>query len=84
MGRNHQVRLLRIVGYEAYRLCCPFGKDFEQEIDLVHEFEPKRYRAMEAVFGQSYEYTRQFLAYREQMKSLQRNADQIRLEGFYE
>ena len=63
---------------------CPFGKDFEQEIDLVHEFEPKRYRAMEAVFGQSYEYTRQFLAYREQMKSLQRNADQIRLEGFYE
>ncbi len=42
---------------------------------------PKRYRAnVRLSLGSHIEYTRQLLAYREQMKSLQRNADQIRAE----
>lgn len=52
---------------------CPFGKNFEQELELVQQFEPKRYRAMMAVFGKSYEYTRMFLTFRAKMKDCKRN-----------
>ena len=66
---------------------CPFGKNFEQELDLVQQYEPKRYRAINAIFGESYEYTRQFMAFREKMKrekeeEKRRDAEQISLEGF--
>lgn len=47
---------------------CPFGKDFEQELELVKMFEPNRYRAMLAVFGESYDYTRRFLEFRAKMR----------------
>ena len=63
---------------------CPFGKDFENELDLVCLFEPKKYRAMEAVFGQSYAYTRKFWEYRERRKRLGKSKEQILLEGFYD
>ena len=45
---------------------CPFGKDFERELDLVRVFEPKRHTAMLCVFGESYGYTRQFLEFRKE------------------
>lgn len=48
---------------------CPFGKDFEKELELAAKYEPKFYKAMLKVFGQSYEYTRKYLAYREKMKN---------------
>lgn len=47
---------------------CPFGKEFEKELELVQKYEPIFYKAMNKIFGQSYEYTRQYLAFREQMK----------------
>ena len=41
--------------------CCPFGKEFETELELVQIYEPKMVGAVEAIFGKSYEYTRKFL-----------------------
>lgn len=62
---------------------CPFGKAFEEELELVKVFEPKRYRAMLAVFGQSYDYTRRFLEFRAKMKTKPEEIDrnQTKIEG---
>lgn len=47
---------------------CPYGKQFEQELELMQLFEPKFYRAALKIFGDSYEYTRGYLKFREEMK----------------
>lgn len=62
---------------------CPFGKKFEDELKLVQIFEPKRYQAMLAVFGESYDYTRCFLEFREKMKINEKPEDkmQTRING---
>ena len=54
---------------------CPFGKDFEEEIALAEKYEPKFHKAMLNVFGASYDYTRRYLAFREQMKSLNKGSE---------
>lgn len=43
---------------------CPFARDFEHEIKIIHDFEPQLYTACENLFGCSYEYRREFLKYR--------------------
>lgn len=48
---------------------CPYGKEFEQELDLMQQYEPKFYKAALNVFGKSYDYTRRYLTFREQMKN---------------
>ena len=53
---------------------CPFGKDFEGELALAEKYEPKFHKAMINVFGASYDYTRSFLAFREQMKIIDKGA----------
>lgn len=47
---------------------CPFGRNFEEELRLVHIHEPKFYKARLNIFGPSYEYRRQFEAFREKLK----------------
>lgn len=49
---------------------CPFGKEFEQELELMKKYEPKLYRAAMKIFGPSYEYTRGYYLFRENMKML--------------
>ena len=49
---------------------CPFGKDFEGELALAEKYEPKFHKAMLNVFGASYDYTRRYLAFRKEMKAL--------------
>lgn len=39
---------------------CPFGRDFEQELKVIEKYEPKLYKAVNNIFGDSYEYTRQY------------------------
>lgn len=39
---------------------CPFGRDFEQELEVIKEHEPKLYKAVNNIFGNSYEYTRKY------------------------
>lgn len=47
---------------------CPYGKEFERELALMQEHEPKLYKAAINIFGESYEYTRGYLKFRERMK----------------
>lgn len=48
--------------------CCPFGgKDVEGELLAIKEYEPKLYKAVNNIFGDSYEYTRK---YREFVKKM--------------
>lgn len=49
---------------------CPYGKEFEQELQLMQQYEPKFYKAVLNIFGASYEYTRGYLRFREEMKKL--------------
>lgn len=39
---------------------CPFSRDFEQELMIIHKFEPNLFKAVIKIFGQSYEYTRNY------------------------
>lgn len=39
---------------------CPYGRDFEFELQIIAEHEPKLYKAVNNIFGKSYEYTRQY------------------------
>ena len=48
---------------------CPYGKEFEQELALMQKYEPKFYKAAINIFGASYEYTRGYLRFREEMKN---------------
>lgn len=54
--------------------CCPFGKEFEQELELAGKYEPKLFRAAQAIFGKSYDYTRKFLEFREKLGEKERGA----------
>ena len=47
---------------------CPFGKRFEEELASIEQYEPKLLKAANAIFKDSYEYTRAYLRFREEMK----------------
>lgn len=49
--------------------CCPFGKEFEKELEAAKAYEPKLYTAANAIFGKSYEYTRKYRAFYAEMKT---------------
>lgn len=39
---------------------CPFGRDFEHELEIIRDYEPKLYKAVDNIFGDSYDYTRKY------------------------
>ena len=39
---------------------CPYGRDFEEELRIIEEHEPKLYKAVNNIFKDSYEYTRKY------------------------
>lgn len=39
---------------------CPFGRDFEFELEVIKKYEPKLYMAVNSIFRESYEYTRKY------------------------
>lgn len=39
---------------------CPFGRNFEYELEVIKKYEPKLYVAVNNIFGKSYEYTRKY------------------------
>ena len=47
---------------------CPFGRDFEFELDVINKYEPKLYKAVNYIFGDSYEYTRKYREFRKKME----------------
>lgn len=47
--------------------CCPFGRDFEKELRAAAQYEPQLFTAANNVFGASYDYTRRYRAFCEEM-----------------
>lgn len=39
---------------------CPYGRDFEQELEIIEKYEPKLFVGVNNIFGDSYEYTRKY------------------------
>lgn len=54
---------------------CPFGEDFENELRIIEIYEPQLYKAVNNIFGKSYDYTRKYLAYREQKQREKKGVD---------
>lgn len=57
--------------------CCPFGSGFEHELEVVKQYEPKLYIAANAIFGESYDYTRRYRRFKESFKREKRRGGQI-------
>jgi hypothetical protein len=47
---------------------CPYAFDLEAELKAVEQNEPKLYKALNKVFGESYEYTRKYREFQKQMR----------------
>lgn len=64
---------------------CPFGREFEAELEALKRFKPKMYRAAIGVFEKSYEYTRKYREFckvmneREKLRKI-KDAGQITLD----
>ena len=48
---------------------CPFGKNFEGELEVIQKYESKLYKAVMNIFGDSYAYTRAYKKFWEEMKA---------------
>ena len=42
---------------------CPYGRNFEDELSVMEQYEPNLFKAVNNVFGESYEYTRKYREY---------------------
>lgn len=47
---------------------CPYGRDFEEELNVINEHEPRLYKAVNYIFHDSYEYTRKYKEFRKKME----------------
>lgn len=58
---------------------CPFGQNFEYELQVIEKKEPKLYKAVNKIFGKSYEYTRKYYEYRKAKNQLTDEEGQLSL-----
>ena len=49
--------------------CCPFGSNFEAELEAAEKYEPKLHMAALKVFGDSFEYTRAYRKFRDKRQA---------------
>jgi 3'-phosphoadenosine 5'-phosphosulfate sulfotransferase (PAPS reductase)/FAD synthetase len=47
---------------------CPFGREFESELDAISTYEPKLEKAVRHLFGESYEFTKKYQKFKEENK----------------
>lgn len=52
---------------------CPFGRDFEYELEVIEKYEPKLFVAVNNIFCDSYEYTRKYREFCKEMDEKKRN-----------
>ena len=52
--------------------CCSYGRDFENELQVAEKYEPKLFKAVNNIFGDSYEYTRKYREFCKEMNEKQR------------
>lgn len=53
--------------------CCPYGRDFEYELEVAKQHEPKLYKAVTNIFKDSYEYTRKYHEFVKQAREKEEN-----------
>lgn len=53
---------------------CPYGRDFEKELEIIQKYEPKLYKACTNIFGESYEYTRKYREFVKEMKTKEKES----------
>lgn len=58
---------------------CPFGKNFEYELEIMKKYEPKLYKAALHIFGASYEYTRAYKKFVKDKEKEKRGYEQLNL-----
>ena len=46
---------------------CPFNRNIEKDLQIIKQYEPKLYKACINIFGESYEYTRQYREFQRKM-----------------
>jgi len=56
--------------------CCPYEKNFDAELEIIKEKEPKLYKAVNNIFGESYEYTRKYREFVAKKKQEEKEAKQ--------
>lgn len=65
--------------YEVYGLkrtgCagCPFGSNFEEELRIIEQYEPRLFKAVNHIFGKSYDYTRRYREFKANYKPENKN-----------
>ena len=47
---------------------CPFSMNFESELKMLEQYEPKMAKAVKNIFAPSYEYTRAYLKFRDEQR----------------
>lgn len=60
--------------------CCPYGwvhNELLKELEAIRLNEPKLYKAVNNVFKDSYEYTRQYLQFRKEMKDKEKGRKRL-------
>lgn len=62
MKRKRFVKLLMTEGFSR----------FEEDLEIVKQYEPQLYKAAIAIFGKSYEYTRAYRKFRDAFKRAKR------------
>lgn len=56
---------------------CPFGRDFEYELEVIRKYESKLFKAVNNIFGESYEYTRRYREFCKQMKEKEKDNNEM-------
>lgn len=57
-------------GFKRTGCCgCPYNSDWQQDLDKVKDKEPLLYKAVNNIFGKSYEYTRKYREYKSRKKN---------------
>lgn len=56
---------------------CPFGKNFEQELEVMKKYEPKLYLAATTIFKDSYEFTRKYRRFVEEHTNPKPKSDPV-------
>lgn len=45
---------------------CPYGRELNNELELIEKYEPKLYKAVNNIFKDTYDYTRRYYEFREE------------------
>jgi 3'-phosphoadenosine 5'-phosphosulfate sulfotransferase (PAPS reductase)/FAD synthetase len=48
---------------------CPYGREFENELQTINKHEPRLFAAVNNIFGKAYEYTRKYKEFYKQMNN---------------